>query len=146
MKRMLWMCALMLGVFSSQVLAQGGRNYTEGEVTQVAAIKVTPGHFDKYMAYLASTWTKEQAALKEAGVITDYRIYSTTPRRPDDPDLYLVTTYANMAAFDGLDERSDAVTAKALGSTREQDMKGMADRNSYREIVGTELIRELKIK
>ena len=146
MKRMLWMCALMLGVFSSQVLAQGGRNYTEGEVTQVAAIKVTPGHLDKYMAYLASTWTKEQAALKEAGVITDYRIYSTTPRRPDDPDLYLVTTYANMAAFDGLDERSDAVTAKALGSTREQDMKGMADRNSYREIVGTELIRELKFK
>ncbi|HVF36251.1 MAG TPA: hypothetical protein VND91_13090 [Candidatus Saccharimonadia bacterium] len=146
MKRMLWLCALMFGVFSSQALAQGSRDYTEGEVTQVASIKVTPGHLDQYTAYLASTWTKEQAALKEAGVITDYRIYLATPRRPDDPDIYLVTTYANMAALDGLDDRSDAVTAKALGSTREKDMKGMADRNSYREIVGIELIRELKFK
>jgi len=146
MKRMLWICALTLGMFSLQVLAQSSRNYTEGHVTEVVAIKVTPGRLDDYMAYLGSTWTKEKAALKAAGVIVDYRMYSTTPRRSGDPDLYLATTYENMAALDGLDDRSDPITTKALGSTREKDMKGMADRNSYREIVGIEMLRELTIK
>ncbi|HET9484526.1 MAG TPA: hypothetical protein VFO79_11265, partial [Xanthomonadales bacterium] len=81
MKRFLWTCALMLGAFSIQAHAQGGRNYTEGNVTQVVAIRVTPGHFDQYIDYLASTWSKEQAALKDAGLILDYLMYSTTPRR-----------------------------------------------------------------
>lgn len=145
MKRMLWMCALLFGVFSLQIQAQG-RNHTEGNVTQVVAIKVTAGHFDQYMAYLASTWAKEQEALKAAGLIVDYRMYSTTPRGPDDPDVYLTTTYENMAALDGFEDRADPVIAKALGTTRAEDMKGMADRNSYREVLGIELIRELKLK
>lgn len=146
MKRFLWTCGLLLGAFSIQAHAQGERNYTDGNVTQVVAIRVTPGHFDQYVDYLAATWSKEQAALKAAGLILDYRMYSTTPRRPGDPDVYLTTTYENMAALDGFDDRADPITAKAMGSTRAQGMKEMADRNSYREIVGIELIREIKLK
>ena len=144
MKRMIWTLAGSLLVMPLAVLAQSGPNYTEGAITEIAAIKVNAGHFDEYMAYLGSTWTKEQAALKAAGIITDYRIYGANPRHPDEADIYLATTYANMAALDGLSERSDPVIAKALGSNREKDMKNMADRNAYREVLGVERVRELQ--
>jgi hypothetical protein len=145
MNRILNTLAFCLLAMPLAVLAQG-RPYTEGPVTQVVAIKIKAGNFDKYMAYLASTWKKEQEALKAAGIITEYGIYSATARGPHDADVYLTSTYENMAALDGLDDRSDPVLAKALGTSREQDMKGMAERNDYREVLGVETIRELKFK
>lgn len=145
MKRLFWTLALSLALFPLLSWAQE-RPYTDGPVMQVVAIKITPGHFDEYMAYLASTWTKEQQALKDAKVIVDYGVYRSTPRGPHDADVYLTTTYANWAALDGLDDRSDPVTAKALGTTRAQDMSGMAKRNEYRTVLGIEMIQQLNFK
>ena len=113
MKRMLSALAFCFLVMPLAVLAQG-RPYTDGPVTQVVGIKIKAGNFDKYMSYIASTWKKEQEALKAAGVIVDYGVYAGTPRSPHDADVYLTTTYENMAALDGLDDRSDPVIAKAL--------------------------------
>ena len=120
-------------------------NYTEGTVSQVAAIQITQGHLDEYMAYVRKEWKPQQEALKKAGVIVDYAVYSTTPRTPNDPDLYLMVTFANMAALDNLDARSDPVTEKLTGG-RAKDLKGVSDRNAYRKILGVETIRELKVK
>lgn len=146
MKLRLWVLATLASVFASAAFAQAGRTYTEGPVMQVVSIDITAGHFDEYMAYLASTWTKEQEALKSAGLILDYHIYSTLAGGPDSADVYLATTYKNLAALDGFEERSSAVTNKALGNTPEADMKGMAGRNSYRKVLGIELLRQLEIK
>ena len=55
-------------------------------------------------------------------------------------------TYANMAALDKLDERSDPVTEKVIGGRAGRCRKGVSDRNAYRKILGTETVRELKIK
>jgi hypothetical protein len=140
------MVLLSLLAFVSLPLWAQGRSYSEGPVMQVAAIKIKAGHFDEYMKYLATTWKKEQQALKDAGVTLDYGVWQATSVGAGDPDVYLTTTYANMAALDGLEDRSDPVIAKALGTNRDQDMKGMADRNAYREVVSVEYIRELKLK
>ena len=60
--------ALLCGLvaFLAFPVAAQDRDYTEGPVMQVAAIKIQQGHFDEYMAYLKSSWTKEQQALKDA--------------------------------------------------------------------------------
>jgi hypothetical protein len=128
----------------SAVIAQS--SHTEGTVSQVVSIRVGAGHMDHYMAYLADTWKKDQEALKAAGVIVDYAVYSTMARNPDDPNLYLVTVLANMAALDGYDARADAVLAKATGVSTEAAQKAMAERNAIRTLVGMEVIRELKLK
>jgi hypothetical protein len=143
MKRSAALLCGLLAIVAWPIAAQD-RPYSEGPVMQVAAIKIKAGHFDEYMAYLDSTWKKEQQALKDAGIILGYSVWQATSTGAGDPDVYLTTTYANMAALDGLDERSDPVTAKALGRDRAQGMKGMADRNAYREVVSVELLRELK--
>ena len=144
MKRSSLLLAALISAFCFSVSAQDA-NYTEGAVSQVTAIQVTQGHMDEYMKYIRTDWKPSQEALKKAGIITDYAVYSTTPRTPNDPDLYLMTTYANMAALDNLDERSDRATEKLTGG-RAKEQKGVSDRNSYRKILGTETIRELKIK
>lgn len=145
MNRMFWTLALSLALFPLLSLAQG-RPYTDGPVMQVVAIKIKAGHADEYMEYLASTWTKQQEALKAAKIIVDYGVYTATARGPKDADVYLTTSYANWAALDGLDERSDPVTAKALGTTRPEAMSAMAKRNEYREVLGIEMIQQLHFK
>ena len=64
------------------------------------------------------------------------------PRTPTDPDLYLVVTYPNMAAFDVETEKMTAIDKKLWGSLKASD-QGSADRESIRKILGTERIREL---
>ena len=144
MKRSSMLLAALISASCFSVSAQD-LNYTEGTVSQVTAIQVTSGHLDEYMTYVRTEWKPEQEALKKAGIIMDYTVYSTTPRTPTDPDLYLMVTYANMAALDKLDERSDPVTEKVTGN-RAKSQKGVSDRNAYRKILGIETIRELKIK
>ena len=144
MKRSSLLLAALAGALCLSASAQDA-NYTEGTVSQVTAIQVTSGHMGDYTTYLRNEWKPSQEALKKAGIIVDYTVYSTTPRTPNDPDLYLMITYANMAALDKLDERSDPVTEKISGGRAKSD-KGVSDRNAYRKILGTETVREWKIK
>jgi hypothetical protein len=67
------------------------------------------------------------------------------PRSPQDPDLYLTVTYKNMAALDGLDDREEPLTKK-IWATRDASAKAAVDRESLREILGTQLIRRLDLK
>jgi len=145
MKRSSLLLAALVSASCLPIASAQNANYTEGTVSQVTAIQVTNGHMDEYMTYVRTEWKPSQEALKKAGIITDYSVYSTTARTPNDPDLYLLVTYANMAALDNLDARADPVTEKVIGE-RAKVQKGVSDRNAYRKILGTETIRELKIK
>jgi hypothetical protein len=83
-------------------------------------------------------------AMKKAGLITGYAVYSSQARSPSDADLILTVTYPNMAALDRSDE-ADAISVKVLGSLDSQ-AKASADRESMRELLGSQLTRELILK
>jgi len=135
--------ALSSAAFLTQ--AQESRPYREGPVTEISFVKVKPGKFDEYMAYLAGPYREYMEANKKAGTIVSYGIYGARPRNPGEPDLYLTTTYPNMAALDGLEDREAANINKVFGS-RKQSMQKAADRESMREVLGSELVRELILK
>ena len=145
MKLSRWVLLLLLSMFVG-ILNAAERGYQEGAVTEVSSIQIESGHFDQYMAYLRGTWKVEQEALKKAGVIVSYAIYATSRRTPNDADVYLTITYANMAAMDGLDDRRETAIAKAGGMDRMASEKGVIERNAYRKIIGSELIREITFK
>jgi hypothetical protein len=84
-------------------------------------------------------------AQKSAGLIVDYAVYATTPSSPHDPDLYLVTVYKNMAALDGLSEKTDPIMPKVFGDMSQRSAATIS-RGKMRTTVGSELIRELKLK
>jgi hypothetical protein len=139
------LAGLVLSLSAVGVAAAADRPYTEGTVSQVTSVRTEPGMFDDYMAYIATTWKKEQEAQKAAGIIEGYAVYSVTPRGPNDPDLYLVTVYKNMAALDGLDAKTDPINEKLEGSLADQN-KAYVARGKLRTILGSQLIRGLNLK
>lgn len=120
------------------------RPYTQGPVTAVTYVKVEPGRFDDYMAYLGGSYRKQMEESVKAGLVLNWHIYSSTPRTPGDPDLILTVTYPNMATLDKNDE-FDAVSSRVAGSFTTQN-KGFADRGVMRKVLGGDLIREMVLR
>ena len=114
--------ALSMSAISS-ALADDAKSYTEGTVLEVTSIRTKPGMFDAYMKWLDTTGKQLREDEKKAGLILDYAVYSATPRSPHDPDIYLVITYKNMAALDGLSDRVEPLQKKIWG-TREAGIQG----------------------
>jgi hypothetical protein len=144
-KYCLALAMVAIASFAYPALAEDARAYTNGNVVQVTSVLTKPGKFDEYMSWLAGPFRQEQEELKKAGLIISYGIYSAAPRRPEDPDLYLVVTYKDMATLDTIDEKSEAIDRKIFGSLKQAN-EGAASRESMRTILGTELLRELKLK
>jgi hypothetical protein len=136
--------AALLALAAAGVPAQDAKPYKDGPVTALSYIKIKPGRFDDYMAWLAGPYRQLMEANKKAGIITGYAIYSVQARKPDEPDLVLSVVYPNMAALDRTEE-ADAVAAKLMGSNATQN-KAFAERGAMREVLGGELMRELVLK
>jgi L-rhamnose mutarotase len=126
------------------VSAQEVKPYSHGMVTSISFIKIKPGMFDDYMKYLDGPYKALMEANKKAGLIVRYNVFWTEARNLHEADLLLTTTYTNMAALDKIDEE-EAVAAKVIGSSDIQN-KTYIDRQSMREVLGSQLIRELLLK
>jgi hypothetical protein len=140
---------LTIGVAASSLSlnarADDERQYTEGPVTEVAYIYVEYGHFEEYIDWLNSTWKPTMEATKKAGLIIDYKVFSVTPKSPDQPNIYLWITYKNAAAALDNSAELDAVAKKVICSTECQN-KARVARSGYRKVLGTEYIRELILR
>jgi len=121
------------------------RPYKEGVVTQVAAIRTEPGMFDAYVEYLDTTYKQVMEQQKAAGIIVDYHVYSTVPRGPSDPDIYLVTVYKNMAALDDLRDKVEPMQQKMFGDLAQRNAKTI-ERGKMRTVLGSQLLRQLDLK
>jgi hypothetical protein len=130
-------------------LAQNDRQYAGGPVTEVDYIQVEYGHFPEYIDWLNSTWKPTMEALKKAGIIIDYKAFQASPKSPDQPNVFLMLTFKNMAAYAGdIGDKGielEYVARKVIGSTEYQNKKRV-ERSEYRKVLGTELIRELILK
>ena len=139
---------LLIGValcgLTATAQAQSTKVYKEGPVIELSYIKIKPGRFDDYMKFLDTTYKTLMEANKKEGLITGYAVYSTNARTPQEPDLILSITYPNMAALDKIDE-ADAIAAKLIGPNDVQN-KAVIERGPMREVLGTQLMRELILK
>lgn len=124
---------------------QSTRPYTEGPVVAVQYIRVMPGHFDDYMAYIGGQYKQQMEALKKAGVIVDWAVYQSDNRDEDDWNLALTTVYKNMAALDNLNDRTDPIVQQVFGSNQKSNAL-MVKRGEIREVIGGRLLRQLVIK
>jgi hypothetical protein len=141
-------CALaaLLGLSSLSTLAYAdGRDWSDGPVINVAAIRTIDGHFDDYMHWLATAYKKQQEAAKKAGLISGYRVLVVEPRGPNDPDIYLVTEFKNWAALDNLGGKLDKVLAETEGSV-ENANRSEADRAKIRTVLGSRTEQEAILK
>jgi hypothetical protein len=119
--------------------------YAEGPVVNVSSIRTVDGKFDDYMKWLSTTWKQEQEAAKKAGYIVSYQVLTVEPRRPDDPDVYLVITYRNWAALDGAIAKGDAIAKQIEGSVAAAN-QSQAARSTIRRILGSSTMQVLDLK
>ena len=122
------------------------RRYSEGSVLVVTSVKVMDGQYENYMNFLDGTYKASMEAAKKAGVILDYAVYSASPRKADDADLYLVVSYPNMAMLDGIDQKMDPIQASVTKMNLSQRDEASGKRTVMRTLLGTEMLRELKLK
>ncbi len=130
-------------LLATPALAQDALPYTEGPVVAVTAVRTEPGQFNAYMRYLAGDYKKIMEEAKKQGLIIDYAHYAAQPRSPADPDLYTTITYKDFAAFDGLQQKMSAISAKVFGSMSGSE-QAQVNREALRKVLGTQLIRQLQ--
>jgi len=141
----LLLLAAILTLSASATQAQEEHAYTQGPVLIVSFIRTEPGMFESYMHYLDSTYKHIMDENKKKGIITDYAIYQSRPRDPQDADVILTVTYKNMAAFDELQTRADPTIKQEFGSLAKA-ASASAERGKMRREIGSQMVRQLILK
>ena len=136
------MAALMTAWAGS---AQAEAPYTEGSVWQVTMVHTKPGMSDDYLKGLAKNLKTTMEEQKKQGLILSYKILLGQAATPGDFDIVNMVEYANMAAPDGLREKTDPIATKLIGNDDQQRQSAMK-RAEIREIVGSKLMREITLK
>jgi len=146
MKRLTsWLLGMLMALSALPALAQQ-RPYSDGPVTIVSSVKVVDGQFENYMAYLNSTWRRVMEESKTAGIVSDYHVYSGQAHNPQEPDLFLVVTYPNMATFDGMTEKMEPIMTKVTKMNYKQADEASGKRTAMRTLLGEMMVRELVFK
>ena len=132
-------------VAASLCLGQSDAPYTEGPVWTISMIKTKPGMADDYLKNLAQIYKAVNDEAKKQGIIMDYKILLGNDSTPQDFDILLMQEFKNMAAFDGLREKTDPIARKLIG-TADVQRQGAVKRMGIREIMGNKLMREITLK
>ena len=132
-------------VAASLCLGQSDAPYTEGPVWTISMVKTKPGMADDYLKNLAQIYKAVNDEAKKQGIIMDYKILLGNDSTPQDFDILLMQEFKNMAAFDGLRDKTDPIARKLIGSEDVQ-RQGAVKRMEIREIMGNKLMREITLK
>ena len=119
--------------------------YTEGSVWNLTFIRVKPAMGDRYLNDLRATVARQFAEAQRQGLLLSWKLLRSPAANRDDWDVMIMAEYRNMAALDGLRARSEPIAAKVAGTPAEREAKAVA-RTELREILGSKLARELKLR
>jgi hypothetical protein len=119
--------------------------YTEGPVWTITMVRSKAGMTDDYLKNLAGAFKRTSDEMKKEGIILDYKILLGDASNPQDYDILLMTEFKNMAEFDNLRAKTDAIERKLIG-TETQMREGSVKRAELREILGDKMMREITLK
>jgi hypothetical protein len=125
--------------------AATGAPYTEHSVWDITLVKTKAGLDDDYLRSIAQTFKGTMDEEKKQGVIMDYKVLIGEASDRNDFNILLMVEYKNMAAFDGLREKTEPIMAKVLGGQDAQRQLAVK-RLDVREILGTKTMREVILK
>lgn len=126
-------------------MAATGAPYTDGTVWEVTMVKTKTGMEDDYLKQLGQALKPIYEEEKKQKLILDYKILLGDASSPHDYNILIMVEYANMAAFDGLREKTDPIMSKVMGG-EDQRRQLAVKRLDVREILGTKTMREITLK
>jgi hypothetical protein len=119
--------------------------YTEGSVWQITMVRAKAGMGDDYLKGLAKNLKAILDEEKKQGLVLSYKILLGDAASPGDFNIMNMVEYKNMAALDGLREKTDPIGLKITGG-EQQIREGVQQRAEMREIVGSKTMREITLK
>ena len=130
---------------STTAAAATGVPYAEHSVWAITLVKTKAGLDDDYLRSIAQTFKGTMEEEKKQGLIMDYKVLIGDASDRNDFNILLMVEYKNMAAFDGLREKTEPIMAKVLGGQDAQRQLAVK-RLDVREILGTKTMREVILK
>jgi hypothetical protein len=140
MKKLVVAAATAAALWCTPVHAQ--RSYELGPMWKFEMIDVEAGQLQNYMTFLDGQWKANQQFAKQQGWFLDYHILLNENKRPGEPDLYLVSRYADNPSNAEL-KRRDAVMLQRMQRTPQALDQESAARVNMRTQMGSMLLREL---
>ncbi|MFY8275028.1 hypothetical protein AAEU32_12965 [Pseudoalteromonas sp. SSDWG2] len=116
-----------------------------GNYWEVTGIKISDGAGLKYAKWLASEWRKNSDFAVEQGWLISYSIISNVHARADEPDLYIVRVFENMASVAENEKRRKTYMAWAKKSMEKMQAES-GNRAEYRTVMSTALLQEMKFR
>ena len=113
-----------------------------GQLWNAARIDVEDGQMENYLDFIAKTWVPNQEFAKSQGWISDYYVLNNVNARDGEPELILITRFADIPSVAEQDRRN-----KIMNDRMQQDdhsaeaASGM--RTKMRRLAGSVLYREL---
>ena len=101
--------------------------------------------FNAYINDLNNIWRKFNEKQIEDGDVISYSMYTPAARRDGEPDLVLVVTYKNWAAFDRSIEYFEGTSEEVFGSM-EEGRTANINRGDLRTLGSTVNLQEIKFK
>ena len=144
----LFLTFLLVGV-SNISYSQTDDIFDDGTVWSVTFVRTGANATDDYLKGLKNTW---DATMKEAlkeGLIKSYKILLGMAANQEDFNLILMIENENMASFDSNPTRKakwDAIQKKISSNMKGDFEKTVSNYENIRELFGTKLMREIKLK
>jgi len=126
---------------------QEWKDYTpQKEVVELTYVKVDEGQLNTYLEGLRQTWVRANEAAKSIGQVSSYGIY-VVPYGSNEVNLVLRITYPSMASLDADKAEYDKfMDAWGKANQASSNKTVLELYNKIREIKGTYVLRELKMK
>ena len=138
--------AILLGVSAMSIAqAQDEPPFIGGDYWEVTGIKTADGGGLKYARWLAGEWRKNSEFAKSKGWIKDFMIISNVHPRADEPDVYLIRVFENMATVaEGEARRKEYMAWVKKSADKMSEESG--NRASYRTVMSTSLLQHMKFR
>lgn len=141
--RKMMLTALAAGMMMSAIPATAQESsYKLGSFWTAARIDVEDGQFENYMDYLTTTWRDNQEYAKSQGWILDYHILDNINSRDGEPDIVLLTRFADFPSVAEI-ERRDKLFAARMKQDDHQADAASGQRTKMRKLMGSVMYREL---
>jgi hypothetical protein len=140
------LAVILLGVSAMGIAqAQDEPPFIGGDYWEVTGIKTADGGGLKYARWLAGEWRKNSEFAKSKGWVKDFMVISNVHPRSDEPDLYLIRVFENMATVEQGEGRRKEYMAWSKKSMEKMASES-GNRAEYRTVMSTSLLQHMKFR
>lgn len=133
--------ALFLSAASPSFAQQSAM--TDGQWWTASRIDVEDGQMQNYLDFIAKTWIPNQEYAKSQGWISDYYVLDNVNARDGEPDLILITRFADIPSV-AEGERRNAIMNERMKQDDHSAALASGARTKMRRLAGSILYRELQ--